>query len=51
MNINKTITFVIYTSLLSAQFKPDFVKVPKEEIDTQAEEFYDQDKDEKFKHK
>ena len=30
MHINKTITFVVYAPLLSAQFKPSFVKVPKE---------------------
>ena len=51
MNINKTITFVIYVSLLSAQFKSGFVKVPKEEIDIEAEGFYDEDQVEKFKHK
>ena len=51
MNINKTITFVIYASLLSAQFKPGFVKVPKEEIGIEAEGFYDEDQVEKFKHK
>ena len=51
MNINKTITFVIYASLLSAQFKPGFIKAPKEEIDIEAEGFYDKDQDEKFKHK
>ena len=51
MHINKTITFVIYASLLSAQFKPSFVKVPKEEIDIESEGFYDKDQDEKFKHK
>ena len=51
MNINKTITFVIYASLLSAQFKPGFIKVPKEEIDIEAEGFYDKDQVEKFKHK
>ena len=51
MNINKTITFVIYTSLLSAQFNPGFIKVPKEEIDIEAEGFYDEDLVEKFKHR
>ena len=51
MNINKTITFVIYISLLSAQFKPGFVKVPKEEIGIEAEGLYDEDQVEKFKHK
>ena len=51
MHINKTITFVIYASLLSAQFKPGFVWVPKEEIDIEAEGFCDKDQDEKFKHK
>ena len=51
MNINKTITFAIYVSLLPAQFKPGFVKVPKEEIDIEAEGFYDKDQDEKFNHK
>ena len=51
MNINKTITFVIYASLLSAQFKPGFIKVPKEETNIEAEGFYDKDQDEKFKHK
>ena len=50
MNINKTITFVIYISLLSAQFKPGFVKVPKEEIGIEAEGLYDEDQVEKFKH-
>ena len=45
MNINKTITFVIYTSLLFAQFKPGFIKVPKEEIDIEAEGFYHKDQD------
>ena len=49
MNINKTITFVFYVSLLSAQFKPGFVKVPKEEIGIEAEGFYDEDQVEKFK--
>ena len=51
MNINKTITFVIYTSLLSAQFNPGFIKVPKEEIGIEADGFYDKDQVEKFKHK
>ena len=51
MHINKTITFVIYSSLSSAQFKPGFVKVPKEEINIEAEGFYDKDQNEKFKHK
>ena len=51
MTINKTITFVIYASLLSAQFKPDFVKVSKEEIGMEAEGFFDQGQDEKLKHK
>ena len=51
ININKTITFVIYVSLLSAQFKPGFVKVPKEEIEVEAEKFYNEDQAEKFKHK
>ena len=43
MNINRTITFVIYVSLLSAQFKPGLVKEPKEEIGIEAEGLYDQD--------
>ena len=51
MNINKTITFVIYASLLFAQFKPGFIKAPKEQIHIKTEEFYDQDHDKKFKHK
>ena len=51
MNINRTITFVIYTSLLFAQFKPGFIKVPKEEIDIEAEGLYYKDQDERFKHK
>ena len=51
ININKTITFVIYVSLLSAQFKPGFVKVPKEEMEVEAEKFYNEDQAEKFKHK
>ncbi len=51
MNINKTITFVILTSLLFAQFKPGFIKVPKEEIDIETEEPFYKDQDEKFKHK
>ena len=51
MNINKTITFVIYTSLLFAQFKPGFIKVPKEEIGIEVDELYDKDQVEKFKHK
>ena len=38
-------------SLLSAQFKPGFVKVPKEEIGIEAEGLYDEDQVEKFKHK
>ena len=51
MNINKTITVVIYVSLLSAQFKPGFVRVPKEEMGIEAEELYDEDQVEKFKHR
>lgn len=51
MNINKIITFVVYASLLSAQFRPGFVKVPKEEIGKEAEGFYDKDQDKKFEHK
>tara|TARA_Y100000816_G_C25909351_1_gene474288 strand:- start:171 stop:695 length:525 start_codon:yes stop_codon:yes gene_type:complete len=51
MNIYKTITYVIYISLLSAQFKPGFVKVPKEEIGIEAGGFYDEDQVEKYKHK
>ena len=51
MNINKTITVVIYVSLLSAQFKPSFVRVPKEEMGIEAEELYDEDQVEKFKHR
>ena len=51
MNINKTITLVIYVSLLPAQFEPGFVKVPKEEMDIEAEGFHDEDQVEKFKHK
>ena len=51
MNINKTITFVIYTSLLSAQFNPGFIKVPKEEMGIEADGFYDKDQVDKFKHK
>ena len=51
MNINKTITLVICVSLLPAQFKPSFVKVPKEEMDIEAEGFHDEDQVEKFKHK
>ena len=51
MNIKKTITFVIYTSLLSAQFNPGFINVPKEEIDIEADALYDKDQVEKFKHK
>ena len=51
MNINKTITVVIYVSLLSAQFKPGFVRVPKEEMGIKAEELYDEDQVEKFKHR
>ena len=51
MNINKTITFVIYTSLLSAQFNPGFIKVPKEDMGIEADGFYDKDQVDKFKHK
>ena len=51
MNINKTITFVIYISLLSAQFKPGFVKVPKEEIGIEAEGLYDEAQVKKFNNK
>ena len=51
MNINKTITFIIYTSLLSAQFKPDFITVPKEEIGIEADGLYAKDQIERFKHK
>ena len=51
MNINKTITFVIYTSLLSAQFNPGFIKVSKEEMGIEADGFYDKDQVDKFKHK
>ena len=51
MNTNKTITLVIYTSLLSAQFEPGFIKVPKEEIGIEANGFYDKDQVEKFKYK
>ena len=51
MNISKTITFVIYVSLLCAQFKPSFVKVPKEEMGIEVEGFYDEDQVEKFEHK
>ena len=51
MNINKTITVIIYVSLLSAQFKPSFVRVPKEEMGIEAEELYDEDQVEKFKHR
>jgi hypothetical protein len=51
MNINKTITVIIYVSLLSAQFKPGFIKVPKEETGIEAKGFYDEDQVEKFKHK
>ena len=51
MNINKTITVVIYVSLLSAQFKPSFVRVPKQEMGIEAEDLYDEDQVEKFKHR
>ena len=51
MIINRTITFVIYVSLLSAQFKPGLVKEPKEEIGIEAEGLYDQDQIGKFQHK
>ena len=51
MNIKKTITLVIYVSLLSAQFKPGFVKVPKEEMGIEAEGLHDEDQVKKFKHK
>ena len=51
MNINKIITLVIYVSLLSAQFKAGFVKMPKEKTGIEAEGFYDEDQVEKFKHK
>ena len=51
MNIKRTITLVIYVSLLSAQFKPGFVKVPKEEMGIEAEGLHNEDQVEKFKHK
>ena len=51
MNINRTIIFVVYASLLPAQFKPGLVKEPKEDIGIDAEEIYDEDQVEKFKHK
>ena len=51
MNINRTIIFVVYASLLPAQFKPGFVKEPKEDIGIDAEGLYDEDQVEKFKHK
>ena len=51
MIINRTITFVIYVSLLSAQFKPGFVKEPKKEIGIEVEGLYDEDQVEKFQHK
>ena len=51
MNINKTITIIIHVSLLFAQFKPGFIKVPKEEMGIEAEGFYEEDQVEKFKHK
>ena len=51
MNINKTIALVICVSLLPAQFKPGFVKVPKEEMGIEAEGLNDEDQVEKFKHK
>ena len=41
MNINRTIAFVIYVSLLPAQFKPGFVKEPKTEIGIKEEGFYE----------
>ena len=49
--ISKTITVIIYVSLLLAQFKPAFIKVPKEETGIKAEEFYDEDQVKRFKHK
>ena len=51
MNIYKTITIIIYVSLLFAQFKPGLVKAPKEEMGIEAEGFYEEDQVEKFKHK
>ena len=51
MNINKTITVIIYGSLLFAQLKPGFIKVPKEEMSIEAEGFFEEDQVEKFKHK
>ena len=51
MNINITITLIVYASLLSAQFKPGFVKVPKEEIGIETEGLYDENQLGKFKHK
>ena len=51
MNINKTIAFVIYLSLLLAQFKPGFVKGPEEEIGIEVGEVYDEDQIKRFKHK
>ena len=49
--ISKTITVIIYVSLLFAQFKPGFIKVPKEEIGIEVDGLYDKDQVEKFKHK
>ena len=51
MNINRIVTVIIYGSLLFAQFKPGFIKVPKEEMGIEAEGFFEEDQVEKFKHK